>query len=307
MSVACCPICAGALHRTRVRAFDRLVTGDGPFEVLECAACGCGVTDVTLDEDSLARYYDRLAYYGDYYNHQGTMAGGALRRAREGSRRLAARRRLRRPPFAPPPGPCGRVLDVGCGAGELLAGYRALGWATFGVDPADESVAAAQQRGATVHRGTLADAPWPPGSFDLVTFSHSLEHIPEPVATLRRAASLLVPGGRVAIEVPNWACWQRRLFDGRWFHLDLPRHVQHFSPRSLVAMADELGLEVEAVGTRSMLISAAYSIHYLIAGRWEEGWRLWLAYALGLLAFPAIWVGDRLAGGDCAWAVLARP
>jgi SAM-dependent methyltransferase len=307
VSIGRCPICAGTLRRTRVRAFDRLVTGDGPFEVLECAACGCGVTDVALDDDALGRYYDRLAYYGDYYHHQETMAGGALRRARERSRRVAARRRLRRPPFAPAPGASGRVLDVGCGAGELLAGYHALGWATFGVDPAAESVAAAQQRGATVHRGTLADVPWPAGSFELVTFSHSLEHIPEPVATLRRAASLLVPGGRIAIEVPNWACWQRRLFDGRWFHLDLPRHVQHFSPRSLRRLADELGLEVEAIGTRSMLISAAYSIHYLIAGRWEEGWRLWVAYALGLLAFPAIWVGDRLAGGDCAWAVLRLP
>jgi SAM-dependent methyltransferase len=198
------------------------------------------------------------------------------------------------------------VLDIGCGGGELLAQYGAHGWSMFGVDPAPQAAAAARRRGATVHEGTLAAAPWPPASFDLITFSHSLEHIPLPLAELRAARELLAPGGRIAIEAPNWRCWQRHLFRGRWFPLDLPRHLQHFSPRALRRVAGAIELEPEAIGTRSTLISSAYSINYVIAGRWREDRRLWLAYALGLAVFPFVWVADRVAGGDCCYAVLRR-
>lgn len=295
-----CPICGGELRGTRVRAYDRLVTGEGPFAVRECRSCRYGVTEIAGE---LERFYPP-AYYEDFYEHGGA-ARSPLRRARALSRRRALRRRLAHPPFAPRQAP-GRVLDVGCGGGELLERYGARGWSTFGIDPAPQAAEAARRRGATVHEGTLDDQPWSPGSFDLVTFSHSLEHIPRPLAELRVARELLAPGGRIAIEAPNWRCWQRRLFRGRWFPLDLPRHLQHFSPRALRRVAGALELEPEAIGTRSTLISAAYSINYVIAGRWTEDRRLWLAYALGLAVFPFVWVTDRLAGGDCCYAVLRR-
>jgi SAM-dependent methyltransferase len=159
----------------------------------------------------------------------------------------------------------------------------------------------------TVHEGTLADQPWPAESFDLIVFSHSLEHIPEPLDALSAARALLVPGGRIAIALPNWRSWQRQLFRNYWFHLDLPRHLQHFSPRALRVVAERLELEMPAVGTTSTVISPAYSIHYLIAGRWTPGWRLWLAYALGAAAFGPIVLVDRFAGADCCYALLRRP
>jgi SAM-dependent methyltransferase len=295
-----CPICARELQPTRVRGYDRLVTGDGPFAVRECRSCRYGVTEIS---GPLERFYPP-AYYEEFYEHGGAPSS-PLHRARARWRRRALRRRLARPPFAPRQAP-GRVLDVGCGGGELLEQYGARGWSTFGVDPAPQAVAAARGRGATVHEGTLEDRPWPAASFDLITFSHSLEHLPRPLAELRAARELLVPGGRIAIEAPNWRCWQRWIFRGRWFPLDLPRHLQHFSPRALRRAAAALELEPEAIGTRSTVIAAAYSIDYLIAGRWSEERRLWLAYALGLAVFPLVWAIDRFAGGDCCYAVLRR-
>ncbi len=65
-----------------------------------------------------------------------------------------------------------------------------------------------------------------------------------------------------------------------------------------------LGLEVLEIGTSSTVISGAYSIHYLIAGRWTPGWKLWLAYALGAVAFPPIALINRLAQADCCYALL---
>jgi 2-polyprenyl-3-methyl-5-hydroxy-6-metoxy-1,4-benzoquinol methylase len=301
-----CPLCGHPLRATRVRAFDRLVTGEGPFSVLECRACRYGVTDPQFRGAALDHFYG-TRYAESFYGHSTTAQRGLLERARERFRRRAARRRYAGRPYTVSGLAPGRVLDVGCGGGQLLAHYATLGWQTFGIDPAEPAVAAARRRGATVHQGTLSDQPWSAGHFDLITFAHSLEHIPEPLEALKTARALLAPGGMVAITLPNWRCWQRRfLFSNRWFHLDLPRHLQHFSTDALRVTAKALDLDVVEIGTDSTLISVAYSLHYVIAGRWTPGWKLWLAYALGMLAFPPVAAVNALAGGDCCYALLRR-
>jgi len=303
VSSGICPLCGGPLRATGVDAIDRLVTGDGPFAVFECRSCRYGMT---AQVGELARYYGGT-YFASFYEHErsGSLAG--LAALRQHYREWSARRRYRRVPLGVAGLRPGRVLDVGCGSGELLAHYAELGWEAFGLDPSESAAAAARARGASVHLGTLADHHWDPGSFDLVVFSHSLEHIPEPLRALRTARELLAPGGRIAILAPNWCCWQRSLFRSFWFPLDLPRHLQHFSPRALEVTAEALDLELVALGTSSTIVAVAYSIHYLIAGRWTPGWKLWLAYALALAAFPAAAAIDAVLGGDACYAVLRRP
>lgn len=303
MTLGACPLCGGELRRTAVRALDRLVTGDGPFAVLECPTCRYGVTEPQLRGAELERYYGG-GYFGAFY--EGGAPVGLLERARGAYRSRASARRFARVPFATR-GRTGRVLDVGCGSGELLAHYESLGWSAFGIEPAAAVAELACRRGLSVHIGTLADQPWELGSFDLVVFSHALEHIPDPLAALREARALLVGGGRLAIQVPNWRCWQLRVFRGRWFPLDLPRHLQHFSPRALEVAARELELEVIELGTDATLIAVAYSIHYALAGRWTPGWKLWLSYVLGVAVYPLAAVINRALGADCCYAVLRAP
>jgi SAM-dependent methyltransferase len=165
-------------------------------------------------------------------------------------------------------------------------------------------VAAARQWGAEVHEGTLLDHPWQGETFDAITFHHALEHVVDPVGALERARALLAPGGVIAIAVPNWSCWQRHVFRNRWAPLDLPRHQQHFSPRALARLAEKLDLKAEDVGTSSMAISTAYSVHFLIAGRWTPGWKLWLSYGLSLPLLPFVFLGDRIGGGDACYIVM---
>ncbi len=299
-----CPICAQPLRDSGLRAPDRMVTGEGPFAIFECPECEYGVTIPQLSDKELAPYYSG-GYYEDLHEHSGRGAAGLLHRLRDRYRRRSAARRHRRPPLRLDGVEPGRVLDVGCGSGELLADFAARGWETYGIDPGAEATAAAARRGAQVHTGTLADQPWPQGNFELIVFQHSLEHIVDPLAALRRAQALLAPGGLVVVAVPNWASWQRRLFRGRWVALDLPRHQQHFSPRAFERLAPQLDLEAREVGTDSTPVSVAYSIHCLIAGHWTPGWKLWLAYAVSLPLLPFVLLGDRLGGGDACHAVLA--
>jgi SAM-dependent methyltransferase len=294
------------MRSTHVRALDRLVTGDGPFTVIECPGCEYGLTIPQLSDEALAAYYP-AEYYEEFYEHSGGRGGGLLHRLRGLFRSRSAERRYRRRPYRLEGVAPGRMLDVGCGSGSLLERFAERGWETYGVDPSGAAVAAAARRGARAHQGTLRDQPWERGSFQLVTFEHSLEHIGDPIDALRRARELLAPGGLLLVAVPNWACWQRRLlFRNRWFPLDVPRHQQHFSPRALRRLAGALELEVQTVGTSSTAISTAYSLHYLLAGHWTPGWKLWLSYALSIPLLPLVFLGDRMGGGDCCYIVMEK-
>ena len=128
------------------------------------------------------------------------------------------------------------MLDVGCGTGDLAAVFARRGLAgVYGIEPSRRAAELAREAGVEAVNGTLADAPWEDGNFDAIVFNHSLEHIDDPAEALAIAARLLRPGGLLAIAVPNFGSWHRRLFGSAWFQLDLPRHLQHFDRASLAA------------------------------------------------------------------------
>ncbi|HXG35868.1 MAG TPA: methyltransferase domain-containing protein, partial [Dehalococcoidia bacterium] len=59
------------------------------------------------------------------------------------------------------------------------------------------------------------------------------EHLPDPLAELREIYRILRSDGALVVEVPNSASLTFRLCGRRWLHLDLPRHLQHFTPGTL--------------------------------------------------------------------------
>ena len=200
----------------------------------------------------------------------------------------------------------GRLLDVGCGRGDVAGWFVGRGWQVAGVEPSEKAAKQAAKRGVEVHRGTLDDAPWEPASFDAVTFNHVLEHVPDPRATLRRAAALLRPGGFLVVSAPNFGAWQRRAFDASWFALDLPRHLQHFDRNSLPPMVAESGLDPIDVRTSSLLPGLVLSVQYAMNGR------LFLSDATVHramhLTYPLVLLGDFLfREADCIHVVARLP
>ena len=140
----------------------------------------------------------------------------------------------------------GRLLDAGCGAGDLLAELRADGWDVAGVEPAPQAAGLARRRhGLDVLNGRFEDAPLEDGSYDVVTLAGVLEHLHDPLGALRRARSLLRPRGLVAVLfVPRLDSPEAQRFGARWLALDLPRHLTHFDEASFVRMAQRAGLRI---------------------------------------------------------------
>lgn len=106
-------------------------------------------------------------------------------------------------------------------------------------------------------------AEWLEGHFDLITSFYSLEHMPEPAASVRTIARMLLPGGRFYAVVPDW---QANTAD-----FVVVDHVNHFSAQSLTHMVELAGLEVELISTelhesalvvvaRKPLVSAATQV-----------------------------------------------
>jgi SAM-dependent methyltransferase len=198
------------------------VTGDA-FAVAECGACGLAVTVPPPSPEALRRYYP-AAY------HRAAGARRFLAAVEWAQGKLYARRARAVERLAGGPG---RVLDVGCGPGALLQAFATRGWQIHGTELDDGAAAAARAAGAEVHAGPLETAPWPDGHFDAIVSWHSLEHFPEPSTPLAHARRLLRPGGALLVAVPNFGSPEARLARGAWFHLDVPRHLTHFTPAAL--------------------------------------------------------------------------
>jgi SAM-dependent methyltransferase len=139
----------------------------------------------------------------------------------------------------------GRALDIGCGSGRFLRALRHAGWEVAGLELNDDTATAAR----TVH-GLMVETAleaFADNSFDLITITHVLEHIRDPHQMLADCDRLLKPGGIIAVAVPNVDSWQARWTRDSWFHLDLPRHLWHFSEAWLSTSLCGLGFELQKV------------------------------------------------------------
>jgi SAM-dependent methyltransferase len=144
---------------------------------------------------------------------------------------------------------CGRLIDVGCGNGEFLVRMRELGWDVTGVEPDPHAAKIAREKyGLPIVLGSLADSDFAPESFDAITMNQVIEHLMDPVSTLKIAKKLLTKNGHLVIQTPNVCSLGHRWFRDRWRGLEPPRHLFLFSLRTLcktVALAGFKSLNFE--------------------------------------------------------------
>ena len=237
-----CVLCGEVAFRELFAATDRRYRIPGEFKLVECGSCGLRYVRPRPQPSSIGRYYP-----DDYPAHQrkvGIDRPSALTRffsrLWDGYQRLFLSRAYPtfffrkhtarfRPADRPP-----RVLDIGCGSGSKLAYLREAGWDVFGVDFSEAAVANARASGLSQVYVAPGDAlPLTDGQVDAVYSWHSLEHHYDPVATLREAFRVLRTGGRAIFAVPASDSLGLRIFRKYWGPLEIPRHLYHFTERTL--------------------------------------------------------------------------
>jgi SAM-dependent methyltransferase len=144
-----------------------------------------------------------------------------------------------------------------------LSTMRDLGWRVEGVDFDPAAAAAAAARGLAVRCGSLERQAFPDATFDAITMSHVVEHLPDPLQTLTECARILKPGGRLILWTPNTASLGHHLLKQCWRGLEPPRHLHLFSPASVRALLEKAGFPRISVRSRNSRFI------------WEQSYRLW--------------------------------
>lgn len=301
-----CELCGGRVFTPVVSQRDLLLDRPDPvFRIVRCTECDLLFTNPRPSREELSAYYPE-----DYYSHYHRDFASAPDWIGAGpSWRRRMKRRLLEEYYAHPPAPGenagflerlfekpllyplylyyrlsgrdpslipfvgeGRILDVGCGLGFALALYRERGWTPFGVEPSPVAARYAREvLGLPVHQGELLDAGFPSQFVDVVQFRHTLEHMPSPSVELREAHRLLKDWGLLVIMLPNAAGLDTRLFGCWWVAWDLPRHLFHFTPRTLAALLAKCGFRIRKIvcdpGPFTFAESAAYVLKYRLGAR----------------------------------------
>ena len=318
MKTISCEVCGSSQHQFLFEGRDRVFGIPGTFRVVKCRECGTLFINPQPEGESLAAYYPKPYYethqshyleyswlrkkvleeyfgYGDHTN-----SSGALRLLRK-MVFFPFKIRYR---FSIPFAERGRLLDIGCGNGTELYRLKAMGWETYGVEIDEEAVMSARSKGMEVFMGNLLAANYPDQFFHVVRMSFVLEHLPNPREVLQEIKRILSPGGRIYISVQNARSLHYWLFGGRWFSLDVPRHLFSFTPKTLGQLLSSLGLKIKTIrfdsGTRTFTASLQYWVNerYHCGASGQDHHAIVSSHFLRhLLAFPC-WVVDRLRLGD---------
>jgi 2-polyprenyl-3-methyl-5-hydroxy-6-metoxy-1,4-benzoquinol methylase len=159
----------------------------------------------------------------------------------------------------------GKLLDVGCGNGQFLDRMRELGWGVIGVEPDKQAAKVARERlGLSIHEGLLEKIAFPDETFDAVTMNHVVEHLPDPINTLRECHRILKKGGRLVVTVPNIESLGHHLCREAWRGLEVPRHLFLFSLPTLRACVERSELQVLELRTTARTACQEWAASRLI-------------------------------------------
>lgn len=188
----CCPSCGSPrLYELDLLSFrGRRVDGVRTGFVSGCEGCGLVFSNPQPTPEELRRFYSPTGEWGSRRVSAGnTREPGARVRGRTGTRIFGPIRE-----FVTTPLPGAKVLDFGCGDGELLDSLQECGWDTWGVETAVDEAFPRHHR-----IDAVPDTPM----FDLIVAKHVLEHVTDPLGLLRQFARASRIGGYLLVGVPR--------------------------------------------------------------------------------------------------------
>jgi SAM-dependent methyltransferase len=239
-----CRLCQSEKHRQALEVREMMFGSREQFWYDQCANCeAVQIREIPAD---LGKYYP-----SDYYSQSAGLLLRALQRI-AGDRKWTRMRQLIDGRVGPSVLPASvravnlsagsRILDVGCGSGELLRALRVSGFLRLqGVDPF-LPVEAIKEFGLNIRRCTLGDLR---STFDVVMMHHVFEHSADPERMLREAGDRLSEGGALLLRFPCVPCEAFDRFGANWVQLDAPRHLHIYSRRSIECLADRVGLALQ--------------------------------------------------------------
>ncbi len=220
-----CPNCQSARIHFFLDAKDYTATAE-VFPIWECDECSLRFTqDAPLKNES-----DRYYQSDQYISHSDTKKGLTnkmyhlvrsitLNQKRKLIQKLTGLKK-------------GTLLDIGAGTGLFAKTMVQAGWEVTALEPDEKARAKAQEVGVSLNDPSILFSQQA-STFDVITLWHVLEHVHELHEYLAQIKTLLKPGGKLIIAVPNYTSRDAAYYKEYWAAYDVPRHLYHFSPDAM--------------------------------------------------------------------------
>lgn len=235
-----CPVCKSSQIKLFKSVTDHSVSNES-FEVFDCISCSLRFTQGIPDMQSIGRYYQSA----DYISHTDSKKGlfnltyqlirsYALTRKRKLIEQVSSKLN-------------GQILDYGCGTGAFLLEMQSYGWQVDGIEPD----AGAREKASSLTnisvKTTDALSTLRENHYDVITLWHVLEHVHHLEETILRLQKAIKSDGKLIIAVPNYTSFDGQTYDTAWAAYDVPRHLYHFSPKSMRILMHRMGFQVESI------------------------------------------------------------
>lgn len=138
-----------------------------------------------------------------------------------------------------------KILEIGSGSGKWLLFMHQQGFVNlYGQDITDTAKKRLVDAGVIFFQGELKDITFEKNTFDLIHADHVIEHMRTPLEDLKVLHNLLKPGGKLVLTVPTIDSFSYIVGKDKWL-LDFPRHIFHFSLKSMSCIAARAGYSIE--------------------------------------------------------------
>ena len=233
-----CPICTREMKFKFVTK-DYLVTGES-FDIVECEVCSIRTTAPFPDKKIIGNYYSS----DDYISHDDKVSGifdsiyGLVR-----TYQLNKKKKLIGKYFNKSNG---KILDIGCGAGDFLEYMKENHWNINGVDTSNKARKIANKK---LNIKVMDPKDWINNKekYDVITCWHSLEHVHEPWVYLDKIKKSLTLDGFLIVALPNYQSTDAKIYKEFWAAYDTPRHLYHFTIKSMNKTIKPHGLNIESI------------------------------------------------------------
>lgn len=221
-----CPICNSKAIENVFEVKDYTVS-QKLFEVWECKTCSVRFTQNVPSQNEIGPYYKSDTYVSHTDTKKGLINNLyhlVRKKTLAGKRKLVTKETQKVQ---------GKILDIGCGTGAFLNEMKSKNWNVVGLEPDEQASTKAKELYGikTLPSDELFNLDFE--AYDAITMWHVLEHVHELKEYIEQIELLLKPGGKLFIAVPNYLSYDAQVYKQYWAAYDVPRHLYHFTPRSL--------------------------------------------------------------------------
>ena len=250
--VKACEICLGRLQT-------RLFSKRG-YDIVRCDACGHIWLPLAETDETLHRAYEQFFTDGAYLDYVADRRAAA----RNFARFIGVLRRFQ---------PNGRLFEVGSAYGFFLDLARSH-WQVEGIDISPAATAYARSElGLDVACGEFLEHPVEVAAYDAIVMWDTIEHLRAPRAYLQKIATMLKPGGILALTTGDVGRLMPRLRGPRWRLYDPPFHLQYFTRGTLARLLRHFAFDVVQVQSTGYFRSVGFMLHRLLMYGKPPGWR----------------------------------